>query len=220
MCRLYLAFPQTFSFLVMAFWLVAANQAQAAIEMADAVGDALGIHDITSVSTEVLANQLVFTVNLADDIAPPFPDSPRSIITLIDIDVDQNVSTGATSEFTRFAVLGNSGLGAEFLVDAFSFPFGDQELLDRTGGGFVSIGTVDVTYQTQSLTIAIDLVDLGRDAEIDYGVIVGDIGFASPSDGLVGSTTVTVATIPEPLAVAVWLVIATICCSVHRRRPL
>lgn len=193
------------------------SASQGSITIDDPIGDATGVHDIESVTTEVVGGDLVFTIRLADQISPPDAFDNRSILALIDIDLDQTSATGTMSEYSRFAVLGDSGLGAEYVAEAFGAS--SNALLDASTQ--LAVGSIAAQYFDTYFTVAIDLADLGGDSDLDYAVTVGDAVLATPSDGLLGSTVAPgQGVIPEPGSAIVWAGIALFVGGAGPRRRL
>jgi hypothetical protein len=170
------------------------------------------VHDIISVESRLNAAQVEFKVRFASPIAAPSElGSLNNLTGFLDLDVDQNASTGGPSQNSLFSPAGPSGLGTEFFVDLFSEEFqpGLADVVD-TATGF-AVGTAPVAFDDELLTILVDLALLGNDdGAINYGVTVGD--FIDSTDealnpGLPVPTTVPI-TIPEP----------SICRNQKRRR--
>lgn len=208
--------------------LLVAGSASAGVAFSDPVvnsdptgdtfpGSAAGvIHDIVSIESRLGGGLVEFRVRFNAPIAAPSDfASPNNLTGFLDLDVDQNPATGATSQKTLFSPVGPSSLGAEFYVDLFSEAFqpGLADLVDTMTG--FSSGTVAVSFNDDLLTILVELAVLSNDdGAIDYGVIVGD--FIDNTDearnpGLPVLTTVVPMTpSPEPTAVATWVVVALV----------
>ena len=87
-----------------------------AAEPEDPLGDTFGspntAHDISNFEAVISPTLVTFVVDFYDPIAAPSVFSPNSVVGFIDIDLDQNASTGAIAKKSEFSPSGDSGLSA------------------------------------------------------------------------------------------------------------
>lgn len=182
----------------------------------DPTGDTFGFLtpqlDIVNTQVTLTPTAIMFDVAFADMISAPSANLDNSVYGDIDLDIDQNPSTGSTSNVTLY---GNqpSGLGIEYYVDLFSeyFDPGFVELVDVSG---VSVPvSLPISFGTNSFSVTIPLSDLGGDdGYVNFGVIAGT--FYESTDQQVGGV------VPEPTSGLIWccLAVAPLFGSGRRRR--
>jgi hypothetical protein len=166
----------------------------------DPQGDMFGVGsnqpDIQSVSGTLSGDNLIFSMNFFTPVVAPSTGSSQAIGGYLDLDLDQNASTGAPSYQSIFAPSGQKGglLGDEALIDLFSEQLhpGFVDVLDRSS--FTSLGLAAITYGSNSLQIQVPLSVLGDDGALNYGAVIGT--FSQPTDaapntvvGTVGATS-------------------------------
>jgi hypothetical protein len=170
----------------------------------DPVGDTFGAGsvqlDITSVNGTVLGSNLAFRVTFATQVAPPSALAPNSVVGFIDLDTDQNASTGVISLQAIFGPGPAPLLGDEFFVDLGS-EISHAGLVDIVNATTFSVtATVAITFSATSFSLEVPLAAIGGDNGIvNYGVIIGT--FAEPTDEALNGTAPAVsgpAAIPEP----------------------
>ncbi|MBD3559009.1 proprotein convertase P-domain-containing protein, partial [Planktothrix sp. FACHB-1355] len=150
----------------------------------DPEGDTFGFNspqpDIESVSGTVSDENLILTMNFYNSIAAPSAGLSNSVVGYWDLDLDQNPLTGLSSYQSGFAPPDQQGgpLGDEVVIDLFSEQLhpGLVDLFDTS----TFIGTVPITYESNSLQIEVPLSLLGDDGNINYGTVVGS--FSGPTD--------------------------------------
>lgn len=167
----------------------------------DPVGDTFGTgtvqHDITSINATFNSSSIIFTVDFAGNILPASGGSARSIVGYIDIDTDQNASTGAEPAVNDFAPGPAILLGAEFSIDLYSEEFlhGQVDVLNDL---FDVVGSAPIIFSTNSFSVMVPLSVLGGDdGLVNYGVVVGTFDEATDRapNGAVPATSTPV---PEP----------------------
>lgn len=164
-------------------------------------------HDLANVDGMTLAGAASILLDFYDEVAAPSAFSPQSVVGYLDIDLDQDPTTGVQSNISRLHPNGASGLGVEFYVDLFSERFspGYAEILDALTAEVVGLATV--AYGPKRVTVDIPLSALRGDGVFNYGVIIGD--YLDMSDIASPRTMV-----PEPSGVAV----ASAACLLAARR--
>lgn len=182
----------------------------------DPSGDTFGSpntpHDIAILDARVSPTSVTFVVDFYNEITPPSAFSAISVVGFIDIDLDQDPTTGAVAKKTEFSPAGDSRLGSEFHIDLFSerFHAGEVELVDTVT--MQPVGMVAIIYGPTSFSLAVPLELLSGDSLFNYGVIVGDLLDMSDEAPNNGFAT----TIPEPSVIAL-TVLASLLCVAKRR---
>lgn len=152
----------------------------------DVIGDTVAgtftTYDITSIDALFTSTDITFIVNLTSTpLAPSSAMTPSGpgpeLYGFIDIDIDQNPTSGAGSNISSLAPpFGSSGLGVEYYIDLFS---------ESSHAGFVDINdpisltttTAPITYGTNMFSVTVPLSQLGNDdGHVNYAVVVGDYG--------------------------------------------
>ncbi len=181
----------------------------------DDAGDTYGVldpqHDMLNTRVLLAATCITFEVAFADPVSPPSQFGADLVAGYLELDLDQDASTGAESNVTRF---GNepSGLGVEYFIDLSSelFDPGYVELVDAAT--VTAMARLPILFGSHSFSLTIPLDQLNHDdGAMNFGIIVGNLTAPTPSptDQLVGS-------VPEPqgallftLALAVLIGIGT-----------
>lgn len=210
-------------FLVIAAGLLVGMDDVFAQLVTDPVGDTFGSGavqpDITSVEAQNGGNALTFTISFALAIAAPSQNRPESVTGYLDIDVDRQASTGATSFTELFSPGPALALGAEVAVDLFSEAdhAGKCDVLDAQTGSVIS--TIPISYGLKNLTFSVPLALLsGSSGAVNYAVIVGTLDEAT--DRIPNGST-PLSTVPEPQGGSLaFAVIAVIAAMVIRRERL
>lgn len=167
----------------------------------DPIGDTFGIgsvnHDITSMSAVFDNSAITFTVSFVGPISPASFGGDRSLFGYIDIDTDQDPTTGAESAINVFAPGPPILIGADYSVDIFSEEFQDGQV-DILNDVFDVIGSAPITFSANMFSVTIPLSLLGGDDGIlNYGVVVGSTVEATdraPNAALPATST----PVPEP----------------------
>lgn len=160
--------------------------------------------DIDTLDMRYSATDLNFSMTFFSSILPPSSGSFDALVGAIDLDVDQDMSTGVPplqNAFSPpFAMLGG---GVEYIVDLFS---------EATQPGFVNVtdtagvvqGVIPVAYTNNSISGSIPLSILGNDdGQLNFSGIIGTL--AQPTDAMdVVGTSIAV---PEPGSLAMMLVL-------------
>lgn len=143
----------------------------------DTFGDLATQIDIVELEANVVGNSLVIRIEFAAAISRPDSGAANAIDGFIDIDTDQDGSTG-TVPFVD-ALTGNptTGMGDEFYVDFFGFNGVDDtvDLVDdRPGSGGITI-PVPISFDGDELTVTISLTDLADDGAVNIATVMGTV---------------------------------------------
>lgn len=143
----------------------------------DPSGDTFGFGatqlDIESLSGSVSGDGLTLRFDFFTNIAPPSSFLPESVVGYIDLDLDQNASTGISSFQSSFAPPGQRGgaLGDEAYIDLFSESGGLVNLVDTTN--FSTIAQLPINYGSDFFAVQIPLDLLEEVDGINYGSVIG-----------------------------------------------
>lgn len=189
-----------------------------ALTVADPIGDTFngGVPiDISGVTTTLSPGLLQFMINFAGNVAAPSTSVANSVFGFVDLDTDQNPSTGGSAPWGGPVSGGNNwinffipssvpgprvALGDEFCVDLGSELFhpGLVDVVSTLTGS--STGLAPITYGASSFTFTLPLALIANDdGRLNYGVLAGNP--IAPTDRLPNGATppsTVVAGIPEP----------------------
>ncbi|MEO0802150.1 MAG: hypothetical protein AAFY57_07740 [Cyanobacteria bacterium J06642_2] len=130
-----------------------------------AATEAPNTHDITQVSSSIFADTLSFTVEFAEEIAPPSSESSNAVFGRLSFDTDQTTATGIEDD---------SGLlGVESFIELASeadFLDGTVELVDREA--LTTLARVPITFTPNSFRVDIPLGDLEDEGNVNYRLLV------------------------------------------------
>jgi hypothetical protein len=195
------------------------NVAEAAPIFADPQGDTFGgnpvRHDIALLDSEVDADSVLFRIAFFDPISPPSAMAINSVTGFIDIDIDQDSTTGATSKKSQFSPNGPSGLGTEFFVNLSTERFtpGMAQVVNSVTN--LPVGTAELVFDERQVDIVVPRSLFGGDSVLDYGVIVG--GFIDVSDEAPNFGQGVASTIPEPTGSTTVLMAVAVALFARRR---
>lgn len=168
---------------------------------ADPAGDTSspGGHDIASIGSQVTPESVRFQIEFFGAISPASALQTNSLAGYLDIDLDQDVGTGAASHQSVFGTGSGTNLGVDYFVDLFSEEFtpGFAELINTLTMQPVSM--VTLLFGPTQVSIDVPRADLGGDAALNYGVAVG--GFVAFSDEARNAGEPPASTVPEPAIV-------------------
>jgi hypothetical protein len=183
----------------------AASAAPFSDPLGDAQTGAYVTYDITSIDAIYSATHLTFSIQLSSAPVAPSVSQFQAIYGFIDIDIDQNIVTGATATIdTIGSGFGTTGLKIEYYLDFFS---------EASHAGFVdlkdpinvsNVNQVPITYGASSISVQVALSLLGNDdGVVNYAVAVGDYGFATdqaldPMVVMMGGVPASSSPVPEP----------------------
>lgn len=151
----------------------------------DPTGDTFGSGatqaDITELSANIVDNTLVIGITFDGTISEPDSGQPNAIDGLVDIDTDQDGSTGLVP-FVDLAT-GNptTGMGDEFHIDIFDYDGDDStvSLVDDVANPGATM-RVPISFTANSLTVTIPLALLDDDGALNIAAVMGSI--AEPTD--------------------------------------
>lgn len=171
----------------------------------DTFGASPDPHDLLSIEAISEGGHTTFVLTFFEEIsAASNLNSTANVVGFIDIDVDQDPSTGAISQQSMFGPGKNSALGAEYYIDLFSEEFspGLVEIIDSQRS--IVVGQAPIHLLDNSLSVIVPLSSLGGDDGLfDFGAIVGD--FVDMSDEAGPATSLLV---PEPATTSVVVMLA------------
>lgn len=171
----------------------------------DPTGDALGIHDITSLNTRIVGGKLFFDITFKESVTDPSLGGPRDLFGFLDLDVDQSVSTGINSPDVDFlAARGGigpaTGLGVDYYIDLSSILLStlpEAYLLRAIDRNQVGVASVEFhsAPADNTVTLGVSLADLGSaTGQLSFGLLAADAnGFSDELTGFIDPVVV-----PEP----------------------
>jgi len=145
----------------------------------DPVGDTLGTGDpqidVTSLSAQVIGDDLVIAVVFTGEVSTPTSSAANALDGFIDIDADQDGSTGQVPWVDALTGMNASGLGNEFYVDLFTYDAADGgvDVVDESTGTVAGRANADFNGASLNVTIPLDL--LGGDNAVDVAIAVGTV---------------------------------------------
>ena len=177
--------------------------------LVDPVGDTLGSrpvqYDIIRFEHTPVGSNLQFHLDFLGPITPYDPANPDSIFGYIEIDSDNNPSTGVSSPFTILT-------GLEYVVILETGTLGGTmvPILSIAGG---PLGSGTITYGSNFLNVIVDVSLIGGSPSVNAAAAIGTV--------VEQTDTVPNAAIPEPsfmLLVGTLLTAFMARCSRHRPR--
>ncbi len=167
----------------------------------DPSGDTFGfgspLLDIESVSGSADGDAVTLKFDFFTPIAPPSSFLPESVVGYIDLDLDQDASTGTSSFQSSFAPPGQRGglLGDEAYIDLFNESGGLVNLIDTSN--FTTIAQLPISYGSDffEVQLPLDLEVLEEVDGINYGSVIGTP--SQPTDAAPNTEFATV-TLPPP----------------------
>lgn len=142
----------------------------------DPAGDTFGVGptqiDFSGLSAEVMGTNLQIGLDFHNMIEPPDGDGPNAIDLLVDLDVDQNGSTGGQAWTDALSGVNTTGMGIEFYVDFLGYDAGDGtvSLIDD---GELEVGRVPVVFTGNSISVSIPLTLLDDEGSVNVAAVVG-----------------------------------------------
>ncbi len=154
----------------------------------DPTGDTFGSGttqaDITELSANIVGNALEIGVTFAGAISAPDSGQPNAVDGLIDIDTDQDGSTGLVPFVDLTTGNPTTGMGDEYHVDLFDYDGEDStvSLVDDVANPGATT-RVAISFTSNSLTVTIPLVllgEFGADGAVNIAAVMGSI--TEPTD--------------------------------------
>lgn len=174
--------------------LLSSMQMAHAMPIVDVVGDnqpgAFTSYDITSINATFTATTLTFLVQLTTNPIAPSVNMNTGLSGFIDIDIDLNPGSGASSNISTLGFpFGSSGLGIEFYLDLFS-EVNHAGFVDvRNPINVMNVTTAPITYGVNQFSVAVPLSQLANDdGLVNYVVAVGD--FSNATDQAVDAASI------------------------------
>jgi hypothetical protein len=171
----------------------------------DAQGDALDafdagppLLDIDALDLRFDAAALHFSMTFFTEIAPPSSGEPNGLVGVIELDLDQNSSTGRPPVQNMYSPpFASLGIGVDALIVMFEeaaspgmFAVFDDQM--------ASLGTVPAMYTPTSVSGSVPLAMLGDDGIADFVAIIGTVPQPTDAMDAVGTSV----PVPEPGAFA------------------
>jgi len=172
----------------------------------DAVMGSSATYDILSIDALYTATDITFLVNLTSNPLAPSVVGNSGLGGFIDIDIDNNPSSGITANIDNLAApFGNTGLGMEYSLNLFS-EANHAGFVDVKDPIYATTTTAPITYGTNMFFIKVPLLQLGNDdGLVNYTVAVGDQLNATDQAVDAGGIAASSSLAPVPIPAAVWL---------------
>lgn len=149
--------------------ILAFNQADPAGDTADFSGVKPKAHDLLSMRGDFKRDSLILTLTFAAPVSPASANVGSSLAGFIEIDIDDQVSTGIPPASNSFGASGNLGIDYQILLfqsDPTTVP-----LLSAAGGT-----VVPASFSGNTMTIRIPMSQLGNDdGSFDMVGVVGTL---------------------------------------------
>lgn len=143
----------------------------------DPVGDTFGGGavqlDINGFSASAVGGELVITISFAGGISAPDSGQPNAAIGFIDLDTDQDGSTGDVPWVDFTTGMDLTGMGNEYYVDLFDYRSSDSTAAVVDDVTDMEVGRADVQVGAQSLTVGIPLALISDDGLVNTATIIG-----------------------------------------------
>ncbi len=132
--------------------------------------------DITGFSADVAGGELMIGLTFAGAVSPPDSGELNAAVGFIDIDADQDGTTG-DGPWTDFLTGSNAtGLGNEFYVDFFTYSAVDGAVDVVDDGTEIVTGRAPVSFTSTSMTVHIPLSLLGGDdGAVNTAAVIGTV---------------------------------------------
>ena len=145
----------------------------------DPIGDTFNAPapDMTALRAGPDGDEFFVEISFSGTIDNPLSAGPNPVVGFVDLDVDQDSTTGAFSatDFFRPDTTGSTGMGIEYLVSLLLNGDGTANVFDAFTGSVV--GTVTPSYGDSTLSFRVPLALLGDDdGFINVASVMGDSG--------------------------------------------
>ncbi|MGH7538905.1 MAG: Ig-like domain-containing protein [Gemmatimonadales bacterium] len=172
--------------------------ATATASVADGTGDTFGAGAFQADVTTFSASQgsITFVIQFSSTISPASAGAANSVGGYLDIDADQDFTTGFTPNTDVFRPgTGSTGMGAEFVVFLFDNGNGTVSVFDAV----TEVGTVPVTFGTTSMTFTVPQSLLGNDdGNVNVAAVLGSLSEPTDIAPNNGHVTLGVSGLPAP----------------------
>jgi hypothetical protein len=118
-------------------------------------------HDIVGMTARYASGWVILVIRFASPVVAPGPGALRGLYGGIDLDVDENPSTGITPFMNEFG--GTAVQGVEYSVSFFSTDTATVEVIKVGTTSFVSVGRARATYEADSVIVKLPLNKLNND---------------------------------------------------------
>jgi len=156
------------------------------VSIGDPIGDTFGLPggtqwDITSLSITRETDGITVRLDFDNDVALPLAADPNALVGLVELDLDQERSTGKLGYVDQLRKDGGAtGMGVDAALNLSQIA-ADSTLIVYSSGGSPT-GKAKVTIGGRRLTIRVPAALIGNDdGYVDAAVIVGNQG-RSPTD--------------------------------------
>jgi plastocyanin len=149
----------------------------------DPTGDTFGgaaTWDVTALTAAHEPDVITVTLDFSRDVVAPTPDDPAALVAVVDLDLDQNPSTGTSAMADEFRQDGSStALGVDARINLAAV--GTDGRISVTDGLGRETGRVMPTYLGKRVTVRVPTAMLADDdGYVNAAAIVGIVG--APSD--------------------------------------
>ena len=146
----------------------------------DPAGDTFGSGptqiDITGLAAELEGTDLVIEVTFAAAVSPPDSGRGDALDGFLDIDADQDGSTGDVPWVDFLTGVPSTGMGNEFYVDLFTYSAADGAADVVDDPAEVVTGRAPVSFTANAMTVRVPLALLGGDdGAVDVAAVVGTL---------------------------------------------
>lgn len=142
----------------------------------DPAGDTFGSGptqiDLSGLSANVVGTNLEIVLSFHGAIETPDGEGANVLDALIDLDVDQNGSTGGEAWTDALSGSATTGMGIEFYVDiaAFDSEDGTVSVLDDDE---IQVGRAPVSFTGNSVTVLVPLTVIQDEGAVNVAAVVG-----------------------------------------------
>lgn len=132
----------------------------AADTLANSQGNSSQAHDLVQVTTRYAADWLILVMRFTRPVGSVGSSQPAGLQGVVDLDVDENASTGAPPLINSFG--GSASMGSDYRVDLFSSSASAARLL-RAQSGDTTAQFTPLSIEGDSVVVKIPLAKLGGD---------------------------------------------------------
>lgn len=190
-------------FIVLLFFglTVALTNSALATLISDPVGDTFGegLIDIINMDVQFDSDNLYISANFALPVSEPGTGNPYDLYGFIDLDVDQDPSTGGPAWSDLFGA--STGIGSDYFI-MFDFAAAPDGLVELYAFGTPTSPFVDdvpISFDTTSFSATVPLTIMGDDGWVNYGAVFGTIN--GPDDFVPNDGYATSQAVPEPATI-------------------
>ncbi len=177
-----------------------------AFTFVDPVGDTYAAGpDINELVASVTDTSVNFSITFEEPVIAP-SSGVGAIVGYLDIDIDQNQSTGLESHQSGFSPTGSSSLGIEYYLDFFSEQFSPDNVEVVNAATNLPVGLAPVSFEGSTILVELPLDLIEQDSALNYGVVFGSFNRMTDEATNPGESPAT--TVPEPTSAALWLLSA------------